>query len=78
MPWQNGPAVAVNASVDVNCRLSNAFIFSSRQKTSFSTINCGVGTCGMGNSKLFILPSTELNRSTWDIDSQKKASVVIG
>ena len=21
MPWQNGPVVAVNASVDVNCRL---------------------------------------------------------
>ena len=35
-------------------------------------------TLGMGNNKLFILPSSELNRSTWDMDSQKKASMVIG
>ena len=30
-------------------------------------------TLGMGNNKLFILPSSELNRSTWDMDSQKKS-----
>ena len=31
-------------------------------------------TLGMGNSKLFILPSSEFSRSKWDIDSQKKRS----